>query len=188
MSFHWSPSLHSHSARHITTITCKRGSVGRRQGEWVGGWVGQTQKLWSWRTQTLQSNDGTPVNSQRVAPHVGRRLFTFTMSRWVCVHVEKAGEVEVCVLFLNCEESDGGWWREVGEGWTITLLPQFNKEHSQVRKTTKNKKQQMQRRASLPPIVLDHVSQLNDELSLFVLLTALKRVLLLTNSRKKTEK
>lgn len=32
--------------------------------------------------------------------------------------------------------------------------------------------------ASLPSIVFDHVSQLDDELSLFVLLTALKRVLL----------
>lgn len=32
--------------------------------------------------------------------------------------------------------------------------------------------------ASLPSIVFDHVSQLDDELSLFVLLTALKRVLI----------
>lgn len=49
---------------------------------------------------------------------------------------------------------------------------QFNKEHSKVRKRKRAD------RASLPSVVLDHVSQLNDELSLFVLLTALKRVLL----------
>lgn len=45
-------------------------------------------------------------------------------------------------------------------------------------KTTKNNREQTERRASLPPVVLDHVSQLDDELSLFVLLTALKRVLI----------
>ena len=38
--------------------------------------------------------------------------------------------------------------------------------------------------ASLPSIVLDHVSQLDDKLSLFVLLTALKRMLL---EKKKNE-
>lgn len=49
---------------------------------------------------------------------------------------------------------------------------QFNKEHSKVRKRRRADG------ASLPSVVLDHVSQLDDELSLFVLLTALKRVFL----------
>lgn len=39
--------------------------------------------------------------------------------------------------------------------------------------------------ASLPSVVLDHVSQLDDELSLFVLLTALKRVFLEQKHTKK---
>lgn len=47
---------------------------------------------------------------------------------------------------------------------------QFNKEHSKVGKR--------ERGASLPSVVLDHVSQLDDKLSLFVLLTALERVFL----------
>lgn len=42
--------------------------------------------------------------------------------------------------------------------------------------------------ASLPSIVFDHVSQLDDELSLFVLLTALKRVLLEKTHKMKKKK
>lgn len=42
--------------------------------------------------------------------------------------------------------------------------------------------------ASLPSIVFDHVSQLDDELSLFVLLTALKRVLLQKTHKRKRKK
>lgn len=41
---------------------------------------------------------------------------------------------------------------------------------------------------SLPSVVLDHMSQLDDELSLFVLLTAFKRVLLENTQRKKERK
>lgn len=42
--------------------------------------------------------------------------------------------------------------------------------------------------ASLPSIVFDHVSQLDDELSLFVLLTALKRVLLQKDTQEEKRK
>lgn len=40
--------------------------------------------------------------------------------------------------------------------------------------------------ASLPAVVLDHVSQLNDELSLFVFLTALKGMLVFPAQRRLT--
>lgn len=52
---------------------------------------------------------------------------------------------------------------------------QFNKEHSKVGKR--------ERGASLPSVVLDHVSQLDDKLSLFVLLTALERVFIFPAQR-----
>lgn len=63
-------------------------------------------------------------------------------------------------------------WGVVQEGQGGRRSTQFNKDHSKVRK------RQGAAAASLPPVVLDHVSQLDDELSLFVLLTALKRVFL----------
>lgn len=66
----------------------------------------------------------------------------------------------------------------VGDGFRST---QFNKEHSKVREELKDKRNQ--RGASLPSVVFDHVSQLNDELSLFVLLTALERVLIFPAQR-----
>lgn len=72
----------------------------------------------------------------------------------------------------------------VWDGWEGAAVvngcrsTQFDKEHSKVRKRGRAAG------ASLPSVVLDHVSQLDDELSLFVLLTALKRVLL----QERTEK
>lgn len=87
------------------------------------------------------------------------------------------------------EASGGGSWRGVdsqggreggrGEGRVVDgrRSTQFNKEHSKVRE----RKKKSAAEASLPSVVLDHVSQLDDELSLFVFLTALKRVLLKTH-------
>lgn len=49
---------------------------------------------------------------------------------------------------------------------------------SSIKIIPRSEKDRVQPGASLPPVVLDHVSQLDDELSLFVLLTALKRVFL----------
>lgn len=63
---------------------------------------------------------------------------------------------------------EGGGEGTVVDGCRST---QFNIEHSKVRKGSAAA-------ASLPSVVLDHVRQLDDELSLFVFLTALKRVLI----------
>lgn len=49
---------------------------------------------------------------------------------------------------------------------------------SSIKSIPRSEKDKSAAGASLPSVVLDHVSQLDDELSLFVLLTALKRVLL----------
>lgn len=76
--------------------------------------------------------------------------------------VSKRRGVEVCKRL-----GIAGAGRRAVDGHRST---QFSKEHSKVRKT------KHAARASLPPVVLDHVSQLDDELSLLVLLTALKRV------------
>lgn len=49
---------------------------------------------------------------------------------------------------------------------------------SSIKSIPRSEKDKSAAGASLPSVVLDHVSQLDDELSLFVLLTALKRVLI----------
>lgn len=94
-------------------------------------------------------------------------LFIFTMSRWMCAREGGEGWRFVEGFFL------GGGGRS-GRGRVVDgrRSTQFINDHSKVRK------RQSAAGASLPPVVLDHVSQLDDELSLFVLLTALKRMLL----------
>lgn len=61
-----------------------------------------------------------------------------------------------------------------GSGWSMVVAPR-----SSIKSIPRSEKKTWSPAgASLPPVILDHVSQLDDELSLFVLLTALKRVLI----------
>lgn len=96
----------------------------------------------------------------------------------VCGWRRRGGLVGFCkrcvvvVLVLVVLVVLGGWGRGFGWEGQGGRSTQFNKEHSKVRK------RQSALGASLPAVVLDHVSQLDDELSLLVLLTALKSVLI----------
>lgn len=74
--------------------------------------------------------------------------------------------VEFFFFFLK-----GGGGRLGGAGWSMVDAPR-----SSIKSIPRSEKEGAG--ASLPSVVLDHVSQLDDELSLFVLLTALKRVLI----------
>lgn len=148
------------------------------ESEWVRRWRAQTQKLWS-----CEGGDTIGLlwcDLSTVAPLPRRHSFC-SVSRWAggCVHIKdtRGGGFPFVFLFFFLKEGvRDGWGRAtVVDGCRST---QFNKEHSKVRKRRRAG------RASLPSVVLDHVSQLDDELSLFVLLTALKRVLL----EKKMEK
>lgn len=90
------------------------------------------------------------------------------MSRWVCAR--EGGEVvEVRGVFFFFLKGGGG--RLGGAGWSMVDAPR-----SSIKSIPRSEKERAG--ASLPSVVLDHVSQLDDELSLFVLLTALKRVLI----------
>lgn len=70
----------------------------------------------------------------------------------------------------------------VGRGWAGRLGgaggSMVDAPRSSIKSIPRSEKRQSVAGASLPSVVLDHVSQLDDELSLFVLLTALKRVLI----------
>lgn len=85
-------------------------------------------------------------------------------------------------------EGGGGGGEEVGAGpvggagWSMVDAPR-----SSIKSIPRSEKRQSVAGASLPSVVLDHVSQLDDELSLLVLLTALKRVLLFKNTQKGEE-
>lgn len=90
------------------------------------------------------------------------------MSRWACARKGGGG------VFLR---GMGGGGDTVGEGrggeesgWSIVVAPR-----SSIKSIPRSEKKKHEA-WSLPSIVLDHVSQLDDELSLFVLLTALKRM------------
>lgn len=65
----------------------------------------------------------------------------------------------------------GGRGSGEGGGWSMVVAPR-----SSIKSIPRSEKGTSAAGASLPSVVLDHVSQLDDELSLFVLLTALKRV------------
>lgn len=77
----------------------------------------------------------------------------------------------------------------VGRGWAGRLGgaggSMVDAPRSSIKSIPRSEKRQSVAGASLPSVVLDHVSQLDDELSLFVLLTALKRVLLLENTKER---
>lgn len=110
---------------------------------------------------------------QLLLSQVGSSVVSFHADRWVW-----AGRWWMPVVVLSCSGrsvrlvGDGGVRRGRGQGgWLMVLAPR-----SSIKSIPRSEKKW--RRTSLPSIVLDHVSQLNDELSLFVLLTALKRVLI----------
>lgn len=164
--------LLSHSGRHITTITCKCGSVG-------GGGESIT-KLQSREAEHTIFKVTTGLlwrDFSTVAPLPRRRFYVICSFQFhdeqvgVCTWRRRGVEVRGFFFFLR-----GG----VGRGRVVDgrRSTQFNKEHSRVRK------RKSAAGASLPSVVLDHVSQLDDELSLFVLLTALKRVFLCKTHRK----
>lgn len=92
---------------------------------------------------------------------------------FVRVHDEQVG-VCACVFLFCCKEGvrDGWDGSTVDNGCRST---QFNS----IPRSEKEKRAG----ASLPSVVLDHVSQLDDELSFFVLLTALERVLLVERQK-----
>lgn len=90
------------------------------------------------------------------------------MSRWACAR-EGHGGGGGCLLTGGDGGGEGGGGRGGGGGGVIVVAP---------RSSIKSIPRSDEGGASLPSVVLDHVSQLDDEFSLFVLLTTLKRMLI----------